>query len=192
MMAEGKHLVLVGLPGAGKTSVGRRLAKDLQRPFADLDEQIELHVGRSLPRVFVEDGEAAFRQWETEVFRELLGREWPLVIATGGGTVVRPENQEAAQAHGVVVWLRASPSFLVARTDRTHRPILDTEDPEATYERLTAERTELYARVADLTVDVESFQVDEGDKPKNAISRHIIDRLAEEAEGVLGPSGGAG
>lgn len=172
-----RHLLLVGLPGAGKTSVGRRLAKDLQRPFADCDEQVELHVGYATPRIFTEHGEEGFRRWETEVLALLLGRDRPLVVAAGGGTVTREENQRLASERSLVVWLRASPEFLVGRTDATHRPLL-MGDPEGTYRRIEVERREQYALVADFVVDVEPFHTDPEGKPKNAISAHIIDLLA--------------
>lgn len=177
-----RHIVLVGLPGAGKTSVGRRLAKELKRPFADNDEQVELHVGRSIPGIFADYGEDAFRAWETEVLASLVTRELPLVVATGGGTMVREANRELAARHAVVVWLRAGTDFLVSRTDTTHRPLL-TEAPEATYERLASERTALYAQVADVVVDVERFQKEpDGNKPKNAIARHLADLVVQPEE----------
>jgi shikimate kinase len=172
--AEHRHVLLIGLPGAGKTSVGRRLAKDLQRPFADVDEQLELQVGRCIPQIFAEDGEDAFRRWETEVFADLMGRPHPLVVAAGGGTVMREANQAVARKHGFVVWLRASPRFLASRTDPTHRPLL-ADDPEAAFERLVGERSRVYADVADVTVDVEPFHSDVAEaKPKNAIAAHIV------------------
>lgn len=173
-MTERRHVLLIGLPGAGKTSVGRRLAKDLQRPFADVDEQLELQVGRCIPQIFAADGEEAFRRWETEVFGDLMGRRRPLVVAAGGGTVMREVNQAVARKHGLVVWLRASAQFLASRTDPTHRPLL-ADDPQAAFERLVGERSMVYADIADVTVDVEPFHRDVTDeKPKNAIAEHIV------------------
>lgn len=181
-----RHILLVGLPGAGKTSVGRRLAKDLHRPFADSDEQVELHVGYGIPRIFAEHGEEPFRRWESEVLQMLLTREQPLVVASGGGTVTRPEARQLAAESSVVVWLRASPRFLAGRTDATHRPLL-ADDPEATYQRLATERSEVYGSVAHLVIDVEPFHADGDGKPKNAISQHIISLLKESAH--LRPDG---
>ena len=120
-----RHVVLVGLMGVGKSTVGRRLAKELQRPFADVDEQVELRAGCTIPTLFSEQGEPAFRAVETEVLADLLGRPAPLVLAAGGGVVTTPENRSAlADAGAFVVWLRASTEFLAARTDPTHRPLL--------------------------------------------------------------------
>jgi shikimate kinase len=201
------HVVLVGLPGTGKTSVGRRLAKELERPFADVDEQLELRAGRSIPRLFREEGEAAFRQLETQVLGDLLGHPAALVLAAGGGAVTRPENRallrgeagaadradgEAGGADGAaggaatpgggdrrpvwVVWLRAPATFLAARTDPTHRPLL-AADPAGTLARLEAERAALYAEVAHEVVDIEPFHAEHAE-PKDALARHLAARLA--------------
>jgi len=186
--ARAAHVVLVGLSGTGKTTVGRRLAKELGRPFADADEQIELRSGRTIPDVFATEGEERFRELETEAIADLLDRPSPLVVAAGGGAVTRPATRELLARPGVVVvWLRASPQFLAARTDTTHRPLL-AGDAEATLARHLTERTPLYAEVADLVVDVEPFHVDEG-KPKRALARHIADRLRER-EAVVPPADG--
>jgi len=170
---RGRHVVLVGAMGVGKTTVGRRLARELQRPFADADEQLELRAGRTIPAIFRDDGEQAFRRLESEVLVDLLGGPHPLVVAAGGGVVTRPENRALLGRRAFVVWLRASPGFLAARADPTHRPLLAGDpDPTVTLERLIAARTPLYDEVADATVDVEPFHA-EGDKPKRALARHI-------------------
>jgi shikimate kinase len=170
---RGRHVVLVGAMGVGKTTVGRRLARELQRPFADADEQLELRAGRTIPAIFRDDGEQAFRRLESEVLVDLLGGPLPLVVAAGGGVVTRPENRALLGRRAFVVWLRASPGFLAARADPTHRPLLAGDpDPTVTLERLIAARTPLYDEVADATVDVEPFHA-EGDKPKRALARHI-------------------
>jgi shikimate kinase len=171
--AGDRHVVLVGLMGTGKSTVGRRLAKELARPFADVDEQVELRAGRVIPRLFEEQGEEAFRRLEAEVLAELLDRPEPLVVAAGGGAVTRAENRaRLTGGRSVVVWLQASPAFLAARTDPTHRPLLAGGDPAGALERLLAERRPLYERVADIAVDVEPFH--QGDeKPKRALARHI-------------------
>ena len=166
------HVVLVGLMGVGKSTVGRRLAKEMQRPFADVDEQVELRAGRTIPLLFAEQGEAAFRAAEAEVLADLLGRDAPLVVAAGGGVVATPGNRAAlASAGAFVVWLRASTAFLAARTDPTHRPLL-AGDAAGTLTRLLAERAPLYELVADAVVDVEPFHAAD-DKPKRALARHI-------------------
>ncbi|HKY68475.1 MAG TPA: shikimate kinase [Acidimicrobiales bacterium] len=174
------HVVLVGLMGAGKSTVGRRLAKELQRPFADVDEQVELRAGTTIPQLFELEGEAAFRALETQVLADLLASTAPLVVAAGGGAVTRAANRDALARSGArVVWLRASPDFLAGRTDPTHRPLL-AGDAGGTLARLHAERGPLYAEVADLTVDVEGFHAG-NDKPKRALARHIADLLGEPA-----------
>lgn len=174
-----RHLVLVGLTGVGKSTVGRRLAKEMERPFADVDEQIELRDGRAIPAIFRHDGEDGFRRLETAVLSELVARPDPLVVAAGGGLVAQPENRAVLNGRTFVVWLRASAAFVAGRTDPTHRPLL-ADDPGGTLARLAVERAPLYEEVADAAVDVEPFYVDGDDKPKRAIARHIV-ALADAA-----------
>ncbi len=177
-VAGGRHVVLVGLMGVGKSTVGRRLAKELQRPFADVDEQAELRAGMTIPTMFRDLGEDGFRRTEAEVLAELLGRESPLVIAAGGGAVTGATNRAAlAAADAYVVWLRASAEFLADRTDATHRPLL-ADDPRSTLARLLVERAPLYDEVADVAVDVEPFHAGD-DKPKRALARHIAALVAD-------------
>ena len=176
-----RHVVLVGLMGAGKSTVGRRLAKEMERPFADADEQVELRAGRAIPAIFRTGGEDEFRRLETEVLGDLVARPHPLVIAAGGGAVSRGQNRELLAPRCFVVWLRASAEFLAERTDTAHRPLLANaaDGPEATLRRLLAERTPFYEGVADAVVDVEPFH-DGDDKPKRAIAQHIVG-LARQA-----------
>ena len=176
------HVVLVGPMGVGKTTVGRRLAKELQRPFADADEQLELRAGRTIPAIFRDDGEETFRELESEVLADLLGRVQPLVVAAGGGVVTQPENRALLGRRAFVVWLRASPGFLAARADPAHRPLLTGDpDPATTLARLIAARAPLYEEVADATVDVEPFHAAD-DKPKQALARHIAQLVDVHAE----------
>lgn len=178
-MSEGSassHVVLVGLMGVGKSTVGRRLAKELERPFADADEQVELAAGLAIPALFRRDGEEAFRRIEAAVLADLVSRPYPLVIAGGGGVVARPENRAVLAEGATVVWLRASAAFLARRTDPTHRPLL-ADDAEGALARLLVEREPLYAAVADLVVDVEPFHQGD-DKPKRALARHIAELLS--------------
>jgi shikimate kinase len=176
-----RHVVLVGLMGVGKSTVGRRLAKEMERPFADADEQVELRAGRAIPAIFRAGGEEEFRRLETEVLADLVARPHPLVVAAGGGAVSRGQNRELLAPRCFVVWLRASAEFLAERTDAAHRPLLANavDGPEAALRRLIVERTPLYEAVSDAVVDVEPFH-DGDDKPKRAVARHIID-LAVEA-----------
>ena len=179
---RGRHVVLVGAMGVGKTTVGRRLARELQRPFADADEQLELRAGRTIPAIFRDDGEGPFRRLESEVLADLLGGPHPLVVAAGGGVVTRPENRALLGRRAFVVWLRASPGFLAARADPIHRPLLaGGPDATVTLERLIAARTPLYEEVADATVDVERFHADD-DKPKRALAHHIARLVGVRAE----------
>ena len=177
-----RHVVLVGPMGVGKTTVGRRLARELQRPFADADEQLELRAGRTIPAIFRDDGEPAFRRLEAAVLADLLGRSDPLVVAAGGGVVTQAENRALLGRRAFVVWLRASPAFLAAHADRTHRPLLTGDpDPAAALERLVATRAPLYEEVADVTVDVEPFHTG-NDKHKWALAHHIAQLVAVHAE----------
>jgi shikimate kinase len=175
-MAE-RHVVLVGLMGVGKSTVGRRLAKEMDRPFADVDEQVELAEGATVPRLFRERGEAAFRAAEAEVLADLVARPAALVIAAGGGVVTGEVNRRLL-AGTFVVWLRASPQFLAGRTDPAHRPLLAGGDAQANLRRLLDERQALYEEVADVAVDVEPFHAVD-DRPKRALARHIAALVVE-------------
>jgi shikimate kinase len=159
---DGRHLVLVGLMGSGKTTIGRALAQRLHRELLDSDLMIEAREGRTVRTIFQEDGEDAFRVIETEVLVEALTAEDRAVIAAAGGVVLRAENRAALRASGArVVWLRADPATLVERVKGgTHRPLLD-DDPKGTLERMYAERSELYREVADAIVTVDNRSVNE-------------------------------
>ncbi|HEY7071692.1 MAG TPA: shikimate kinase [Acidimicrobiales bacterium] len=172
-----RHVVLVGLMGVGKSTVGRRLAKEMDRPFADLDEQVELAEGVTVPRLFRERGEPAFRAAEAACLADLVARPAPLVIAAGGGVVTGEANRRLL-AGTFVVWLRASPQFLAARTDPTHRPLLSAGNAQNSLGRLLDERRPLYEEVADVAVDVEPFHAVD-DKPKRALAHHIAALVAE-------------
>jgi shikimate kinase len=181
-------VVLVGLMGSGKTTVGRRLAARLDRPFVDADEALEARAGRSIADIFETDGEEAFRDLESEVLAWLLAAPQPGVIASGGGVVLRPENRKLLSAHDVtVVWLDAGPAFLASRVERkAHRPLLAGEvSPVEVLERLHQERAPLYAEVADHVVGVEPFH-ESSDKPKRALAERIADLLGAPAASVAG------
>jgi shikimate kinase len=167
--------VLIGLPGAGKTSVGRRLAKELERPFADADEHLELTAGSTIPRLYRERGEAELRRLEREVLADLLSRDCPLVVSAAGGAEIDQATRALLAELAVVIWLRGSIGFLVDRSDPTHRPVLVNGHEEG-LARLEAERSVVYAELADEVVDIEPFH-SVGDKPKRAIARHIIELL---------------
>ncbi len=147
-----RPLVLVGLMGAGKTSVGKRLAALLGVPFADSDTEIETAAHMTIPEIFARYGEPAFRDVERRVLARLVA-EAPRVLATGGGAFVEPRTREAIAGRGTSVWLRADLDLLWDRVrDRPGRPLLATADPKAALADLMDRRTPLYA-LADVTVD---------------------------------------
>ncbi len=153
-MTTNRHLVLVGMMGAGKTTVGKALSGRLRRPFVDSDELIEVRTGRTVREIFEADGEEAFRALETAALVEALAEPEPLVIAAAGGVVLRPENRDALRNSGALVfWLQADPSVLADRvTADGHRPLLG-DDPEAALRRLLPERERWYAEVAHAVVE---------------------------------------
>jgi shikimate kinase len=175
-----RHVALIGLPGAGKTSVGRQLAKLLHRPFADADEQLELAAGCTIPRLVREHGEDELRRREDRTLADLLRRDGPLVISAPGAIALSRGNRALLAESAVVLRLHASPTFLRRLGDPTHRPRLG-DDQLAALTRLEQELSELYADVADHTVDIEPFHthVPPGDQPKHAIARHIGRLLGE-------------
>ena len=147
-----KTIVLVGLMGAGKTSIGRRLAQQLRLPFVDADAEIEAAAGSSIEEIFQRHGEAAFRDGERRVIARLLDRPVQ-VLATGGGAFMDPATRALIQARCLSIWLRASLPLMLARVARrNNRPLLKTGDPGAILEKLIAERYPVYAE-ADITVD---------------------------------------
>lgn len=173
----------MGLMGSGKTTVGRRLAARLGRPFVDADEALEATAGRPIAEVFATQGEPGFRAMEARVLATLLEDPEPTVVASGGGVVLEPENRARLGGDDVtVVWLDASPAFLASRIERkAHRPLLAVDrSPREVLEELHAQRAPLYAEVADLVVGVEPFHRDE-EKPKRALAERIAE-LVEQRE----------
>ncbi|HEY3598986.1 MAG TPA: shikimate kinase [Paraburkholderia sp.] len=155
MQARDAHanVFFVGLMGAGKTTVGRAVARRLDRPFFDSDHEIEARTGARVPVIFELEGEAGFREREAQVIADLASRE-NIVLATGGGAVLRPENREALHNHGLVVYLRANPHDLWLRTRRDkNRPLLQTEDPKARLEALYEIRDPLYRECAHFVIE---------------------------------------
>lgn len=154
----GKHpVVLVGLMGAGKTSVGRRLAEKLGIPFVDADHEIEAAAGKAIPEIFADHGEAYFREGERRVIARLLG-DGAQVLATGGGAYINSETRARIQEHGVSVWLKAGLPLLMKRVSkRPGRPLLQADDPEAVMRGLIEKRYPIYAE-ADVTVESRDVQ----------------------------------
>jgi len=139
--------------GAGKTTVGRAVARRLERPFFDSDHEIEARTGARIPVIFELEGETGFREREAHMIDELSAREG-IVLATGGGAVLRAENRAALKERGFVVYLRAHPHDLWLRTRRDkNRPLLQTEDPKGRLEALYEQRDPLYREVADFVIE---------------------------------------
>lgn len=149
------HLILVGLPGSGKSTVGRAVAGKLNRPFLDFDTEIERRAGRSIARIFAESGEPAFRKMEVGLTRELAAAP-PMVLAPGGGWVTNAGVMELLRPPGRIVHLRVSPAEAVRRLSRARivRPLLQGADPAGTVEALWKARAALYAG-ADVEINVE-------------------------------------
>jgi shikimate kinase len=146
-----RSIVLVGMMGAGKSSIGRRLAARLGLPFVDADTEIEAAAGMSIPDMFETHGEPYFRSGEARVIARLL-EHGPQVLATGGGAFMNEQTRALVRHKGVSVWLRADFDVLMRRIKRrTDRPLLQTSDPAATLEKLIAERYPVYGE-ADVTV----------------------------------------
>jgi shikimate kinase len=146
-----KSLVLIGLMGAGKSAIGRRLAATLDMPFADADQEIEMAAGMTINDIFAENGEAYFRDGERRVIGRLLG-EGSKVLATGGGAFMNEETRRRIAGSGISVWLKADLDLLMQRVMRRDtRPLLKSPDPRAVMERLIAERYPVYA-LADITI----------------------------------------
>jgi len=159
-MAERKNLILVGFMGTGKTAVGRAAAERLGFAYVDTDDLIEQEAGKTIARIFAEDGEPHFRDLESEAIRSLVRLERH-VVATGGGCVLRDENWEAMRQAGLVVCLTARPEVILERTRaESHRPLLRTADPMARIRELLDYRAAFYAR-ADLSVDTSDLTVAE-------------------------------
>ena len=152
-MSAHNNIFLVGMPGAGKTTVGRQLAKRLQRRFVDADHEIEQRTGVRIPLIFDIEGEQGFRDREARVIAELAAGS-DMVVATGGGAVLRPENRAALRSGGTVIYLQASPDLLFERTRLDpNRPLLQVQDPRRKLEELYAQRDPLYREVADIIVN---------------------------------------
>src|ERR1044072_5290986 len=146
-----RSVVLVGMMGAGKSTIGRRLAARLRLPFTDADTEIEAAAGMSIPDIFETHGEPHFRDGEARVIARLLDNG-PAVLATGGGAFMREETRNRIRDKAVSIWLKADAEVIMRRVRRrTDRPLLQNADPEGTVSRLLSEREPVYA-TADLTI----------------------------------------
>ncbi|MFS2216072.1 bifunctional shikimate kinase/3-dehydroquinate synthase AroKB [Telluria sp. Tellsp104] len=150
---KNNNIFLVGLMGAGKTTIGRLLARRLDMTFIDSDHEIEARTGATIPWIFEIEGEASFRRREADVIRELTAQNG-IVLATGGGAVLNPVSRALLAERGTVIYLRASVSSILARTAHDkNRPLLQTADPRRKLEDLTAQREPLYREIADMVID---------------------------------------
>jgi shikimate kinase len=180
-----RSIVLVGMMGVGKSSIGRRLAMRLGVPFVDADSEIEKAAGMSIADIFGRHGEADFRSGEARVIARLLDGG-PQVLATGGGAVMNADTRAAIKAKGVSIWLSAEFDVLMRRINKrkNERPLLQTTDPAATLRELLVAREPVYA-LADLTV--QSREV-----PHDAIVAEIMTALATFLNAPGAPQQGAG
>ena len=180
-----RSIVLVGMMGVGKSSIGRRLAARLGVPFVDADAEIEKAAGMSIADIFARHGEADFRSGEARVIARLLDGG-PQVLATGGGAVMNADTRSAIKAKGVSIWLSAELDVLMRRINKrkNDRPLLQTADPAATLRELLVAREPVYAQ-ADLTV--RSREV-----PHDAIVAEIMTALATFLNAPGPPQQGAG
>jgi shikimate kinase len=165
-----QNLFLVGPMGAGKSAVGRQLARLLHLDFVDSDEEIEARTGVDIPFIFEKEGEAGFRTREAKVIEDLSQKDG-IVLATGGGAVMDPQNRNHLGARGFVIYLHTSVDQQLSRTRKGRdRPLLANDDPRAVLEALMATREPLYREIADLTVETDGRKV-------RAVANEILERL---------------
>jgi shikimate kinase len=157
-MKQVDNIYLIGLMGAGKTTIGRQLAKALQLPFYDSDKAIEEQTGVDIPTIFEYEGEKGFRQREQNMIQELTQIKG-IVLATGGGVILREQNREALTKNGFVIYLQCSVDKIVQRTKRdTQRPLLFTDNPKERIEKLLLERDSYYLSCADFVIETSNWQ----------------------------------
>lgn len=180
-VAVPRTVVLIGLMGAGKTSIGRRLAARLDLPFRDADQEIEAAAGCTVPEFFERYGEAEFRAGERRVIARLLTEEPVHVLATGGGAYMDPQTRALIRDHGISIWLKADLDVLVARTSRRNtRPLLRQGNPREILARLIETRYPVYAE-ADITVSTDDAPLGESTaRVLSVLEAH----LAREGEGM--------
>jgi len=169
-MKSPQNLFLVGPMGAGKSAVGRQLARLLHMKFRDSDDEIESRTGVDIPFIFEKEGEAGFRQREAKIIDDLSQQEG-IVLATGGGAVLDPQNRNVLGARGFVVYLYTTVEQQLARTRRgRERPLLESGDPRQILADLLAVRDPLYREIADLVIETDGRKV-------KAVANEIVERL---------------
>lgn len=152
-MSSRENLVLTGFMGSGKSSIGRLIARKLGYRFTDTDRIVSREAGVTIPEIFAREGEASFREWESRALESLKGSKG-LVVATGGGIILRERNRTLLNQLGFVVWLQACEDVLFERVSRNdRRPLLRTANPRETIHRLLEERSPLYAAAAAYVLD---------------------------------------
>lgn len=167
------RIILVGPMGSGKSTIGRQLANNLKKEFKDSDHEIVARTGASIPLIFEIEGEEGFRRREAAMIDELTQLE-DIVLATGGGAVLREENRHHLEQRGVVIYLYASVDQLFERTSRDHnRPLLQTENPRQKLQELMEQRDPLYREVADMVVHTD-------DRSIRSVVKEILVRLKQE------------
>lgn len=170
-----RSIILVGMMGGGKTTVGKELSKVLGLPLLDMDAVIEEQIGKSIPDIFKNEGEAHFRALETALLQYLESspeNNLPAIISTGGGVVTRPENREILRRLGFVVWLDVDVRTLAARTSRTtNRPLLNNVSRVATLRKLSEIRTPMYQAAAHLRLRTSKMEIHD-----------IVRRITAEAQ----------
>ncbi|MDX1432565.1 MAG: shikimate kinase AroK [Gammaproteobacteria bacterium] len=165
-MKAPNNIYLVGPMGAGKSTVGRQLAKALGKEFVDCDKELEQRTGVTISLIFEVEGEEGFRKRERAMLEELAERD-DVVLATGGGVVLDEANRALLRSRGYAIYLNAPLELLIERTARDRdRPLLQTEDPQATLAKLVSERDPLYRQVADMTV-----------KTNRRTARHVVKEI---------------
>jgi shikimate kinase len=166
-----EHILLVGMMGAGKTTVGELVAKTLDCPYRDSDADVAAATGMTVPEIFRTQGEPAFRVAEAEALARACAHEERSVISVAGGAVLSADTRSLLRRSGMVFWLRARPDTLALRVgDGVGRPLLD-EDPARVLATLDAQRADLYAEVSDMTIDVDDLAPDE-------VASRIVERVA--------------
>ena len=168
------NVALIGFMGAGKTAVGKALAKKLNRKFVELDSLIERNARKSIPEIFQQDGEIAFRELEIEATKQ-IAKEGNLVIACGGGLVLNKINIDRLRGESIIVYLTASPRVILKRvsSEEGQRPLLEVDNPTLTIRELLRFRKPFYERAADITINTSKLDID-------AVVEQIINRLKKD------------
>jgi shikimate kinase len=173
-MSAAKSIVLIGMMGAGKSSVGRALERRTGLARLDTDEAINAHFGVSISEIFEKHGEEKFRDAETEVLRN-FALDRAAIVTTGGGIVLRPENVELLKRLGTIVWLKADEMTLFERASRRNtRPLLKNDDPRAVFSELFRKRAPIYKATADFAIDTSNLNHDE-------VAEAILKKIEEQA-----------